>query len=186
MLDALGSRACEHTVQDGSKHHHRRWSSGFRVQARLTEPRRSYLLCHICSRARVAMRLLRRSRRVATALTALLTLPGCYNEREELPLGATPISARPQYRFWWSLTEHCSGLTGEFASVRWYTVPNAAILTPDSSSPISGYWYPKSNSIVIAAASLDDGQLVRHEMLHALLQRIDHPRVPRWTPKSGH
>lgn len=40
-----------------------------------------------------------------------------------------------------------------------------------------GYWYVGSNQIAVVAGRELDGALIRHEMLHALLRRSDHPRA---------
>lgn len=79
------------------------------------------------------------------------------------------------YQAWWQLTERCSGLAGEFAAVRWYRV--AAVDSFDLEGTwASGAWYPTGNRIVIAQQEITDGEVVRHEMLHALRQAGGHPR----------
>ena len=72
------------------------------------------------------------------------------------------------YAMWWQLTQECSGVTGDFASVRWYEVPNASQISVDGSD-VQGYWWADKNRIVIAGREVLGGQLVRHEMLHALV-----------------
>lgn len=68
---------------------------------------------------------------------------------------------------WWQLTEACSGVTGDFASVRWYEVPHASQIVVDGRA-VQGYWWSEDNRIVLASSEVLQGQLVRHEMLHAL------------------
>jgi hypothetical protein len=92
-----------------------------------------------------------------------------------LPSGATRYAPPDVYRTWWQLTESCSGLTGEFGAVRWYRV--AAVDSFDLEGTwASGAWYPTGNRIVIAQQEITDGEVVRHEMLHALRQVGGHPR----------
>lgn len=71
------------------------------------------------------------------------------------------------YKMWWGLTESCSGITADFSGVRWYQVPNVSEIVVGSNT-VGGHWSPEGNSIAIAGKEVLDGQLVRHEMLHAL------------------
>jgi len=41
---------------------------------------------------------------------------------------------------------------------------------------VGGYWNQSTSRIVLAEKGIDEGSLVRHEMLHALLQIGGHPR----------
>jgi hypothetical protein len=92
-----------------------------------------------------------------------------------LPSGATRYAPPDVYQAWWQLTERCSGLTGELGAVRWYRV--AAVDSFDLEGTwASGAWYPTGNRIVIAQQEITDGEVVRHEMLHALRQAGGHPR----------
>ncbi len=93
-----------------------------------------------------------------------------------LPDGAVPYEAPPVYQTWWSRTEACAGLAGALQEVRWYTVPNSRVF-PTAAGPEVGRWSRGGNGIeiVIAGAYLDDEMVVRHEMLHALLDQSGHP-----------
>ncbi len=86
----------------------------------------------------------------------------------DFPAGAVLIDPPRVYTMWWRLTEACSGVTGDLASVRWYDVPNASEIVV-AGSPEQGYWWADGDRIVIAGKDLLAGQLVRHEMLHALI-----------------
>ncbi|HEU4628701.1 MAG TPA: hypothetical protein VFS08_03120 [Gemmatimonadaceae bacterium] len=79
---------------------------------------------------------------------------------------ATPMPAQPPYSMWWAATERCSGLRGDFAAIRWASIPNTDRLAADGHS---GSWWPVTNQITLAGNVILDGRLVRHEMLHALL-----------------
>jgi hypothetical protein len=83
------------------------------------------------------------------------------------PAGAIAIDPPSAYALWWTLTEECSGVKGDFSSVRWYVLPNAWQFDINGEK-YQAYWWGYGNSIVTAAHSKLDGQLVRHEMLHAL------------------
>jgi hypothetical protein len=72
-------------------------------------------------------------------------------------------------------TEACSGRTADMSLVTFYAVdaPNGAI---DLGGPVAhGWWVRTGNRIYLPANALGEEWLVRHEMLHALLQRGSHP-----------
>ena len=105
-------------------------------------------------------------RKAALLAFAAVTAVACRDLTAPLPRGATPLQAQPPYAFWWQMTESCSGRTGDFSTIRWFVVPGADSFEV-SGKHYNGYWYG-NNSIVIASRHVLDGQLVRHEMLHAL------------------
>jgi hypothetical protein len=92
-----------------------------------------------------------------------------------LPEGSERFDPSPEYQLWWSMTESCSGIQGALADVEWYVVPNTTVL-PGTAGELNGEWFPQRNRIVLASADQHDGEIVRHEMLHALLQAPAHPR----------
>lgn len=79
------------------------------------------------------------------------------------------------YTEWWRKTEECSGRTGDMSRVRFYAVdaPNGAIGL--NGTIAHGWWVRQGNRIYLPANGLGEEWLVRHEMLHALLQRGSHP-----------
>ena len=79
------------------------------------------------------------------------------------------------YRQWWALTEQCSGRQGNFDAISWYVVPDASTLP--GTKRLNGLWYG-DNRIILAGAydGIAAGDLVRHEMLHALVHEGGHPR----------
>ena len=114
----------------------------------------------------------------AAALSSLIgacALPGA---------GAAPIApverawAVPTlelYQSWWAKTEACSGRKGDMAEVSFYAVdsPSGAIALGTEKG--HGWWVRRGNRIYLPANSLSEEWLVRHEMLHALIQRGSHP-----------
>ena len=94
-----------------------------------------------------------------------------------LPAGAVRWIPPARFSLWWQMTESCSKRAGDLGTVEWYVVPNAMTLDIGGER-LHGYWIGTPNRIVLADARRLDGPLVRHEMLHALLQTIDHPRDP--------
>jgi hypothetical protein len=93
-----------------------------------------------------------------------------------LPTDADQFSPPPVYSTWWQMTEACSGLTGSLSAVTWYQT-NEVVHDTQSGDVIAGYWLSGSNRIVLTSIVMMDGGIVRHEMLHALIQKRGHPRA---------
>src|SRR5262245_7972265 len=93
-----------------------------------------------------------------------------------LPAGAEAFVAPSEYGLWWTLTEACANRTASLSDVSWYVVRGARMIR-DGGKTVSGYWSAASNRIVLAEDAAQTGAVVRHEMLHALLQTGGHPRT---------
>jgi hypothetical protein len=93
------------------------------------------------------------------------------------PIPADAIRFQPPaiYARWWSMTEACSGRSGDFASVQWYRVPQN--LVGFRGEWVAGYWNSAGNQIVLGEVAVERGAAVRHEMLHALVRERGHPRA---------
>jgi hypothetical protein len=107
----------------------------------------------------------------------LLLVLGCANPVAPFvpPADAVPFTPPDSlYAAWWQLDEACSGLSGDWHRITWFTVPDTAIATPKGD--FWGVWLAP-HSIYLVATHTADSALVRHEMLHDLLQRGDHPAV---------
>lgn len=91
------------------------------------------------------------------------------------PLGASTWSPPANYKAWWLRTQECSGKTGEFSEVKWFVVPGESFECPDGKCV--GRWEP-GQRIYIASTYVTHEMVVRHEMLHALLNRSGHPNPP--------
>jgi hypothetical protein len=72
------------------------------------------------------------------------------------------------------MTEGCSGRSGDLGAVHWYRVPGSRFIF--RGQPVAGYWNSSTNRIVLAEDAIEQGDMVRHEMLHALLRRPGHAR----------
>lgn len=79
------------------------------------------------------------------------------------------------YQEWWRKTEQCSGLRGEMAGVTFYAVDSPSGAISLGREVAHGWWVREGNRIYLPANALGEEWLVRHEMLHALLQRGSHP-----------
>jgi hypothetical protein len=107
-------------------------------------------------------------------------LSGCASIAEPravtLPPGAIEVAAPAIYREWSDRTEACSGLTGQFSSVKWYVVPGVETFETDE-GPKVGMWtsHGDTDRIIIAGVYRNTEMVVRHEILHHLLGQAGHP-----------
>lgn len=122
-------------------------------------------------------------RRLAT-LTSLLGLPGLGSacatlgpSEGTLPLGAVQIAPPAAYQEWAQRTRSCSGLSGDLSTVQFYVIPGVQTFSTNDGAKV-GLWSRegKTDRIVIAGNYENHEMVVRHEMLHALLQREGHPQ----------
>ena len=114
-------------------------------------------------------------KRLFSAFALCLATVACSDVFEpEFPPNAVLVPAPPQYRVWWEVVESCSGYSGDFDAVRWYRVPLGEGLTVKGESA-AGAWFATENSIAIGDGWRTVGSLVRHEILHAILQTGSHP-----------
>ncbi|HEU4682658.1 MAG TPA: hypothetical protein VFS51_12970 [Gemmatimonadales bacterium] len=109
--------------------------------------------------------------RFVWAVGLLVALAGC----GFAPYGDEPLDPPPIYREWWAKTEACSGRTGNFDRVRWSVVEGRSFSC--SSGECAGHWRT-DHHIFLASDWVMDEMVVRHEMLHDLLDRPGHPDPP--------
>ena len=118
----------------------------------------------------------RRASGALCMLGVLVGVAGCGTEPTPLPAGAEALTALPDYQTWWTRTEQCSGLSGDFHALKFYQVPGVSTF-PSAVGTVVGLWAKdgRANQITLAGNYLDNELVVRHEMLHALLEREGHP-----------
>jgi hypothetical protein len=109
------------------------------------------------------------------ALVALCGLGACNFMTAPLPPNAEPFAPPAVFARWWALTEACSGHKGDMRAIHWYRVPGSRFIF--HGQPAAGYWNSSTNRIVIVEDAIEQGDMVRHEMLHALLRVNGHPRA---------
>lgn len=111
-------------------------------------------------------------------LVAACVDPATGPDRVDLDLAR--FSPPPAYEVWFEELETCTGETGDFSRFRFFEVraPLEGSLFPcDSrSGTCIGEW-KLPYDILLAPQLLDFEGLVKHEMLHALLQVRGHPDV---------
>src|SRR5688500_10201690 len=86
----------------------------------------------------------------------------------DLPANAQQFSPPPVYARWWAMTQACSGLSGELASVSWYVVPGVSTV-PLNGQMVDGYWSFASNRIVIAEEARIDRKSTRLNSSHLVM-----------------
>lgn len=127
---------------------------------------------------------IRRARNAFTPTFACRVAIGCAvltacHHLVDPPLPPTAVRLIPPiaYERWWRMVETCSAISGNLGDVNWYYVPDVDRVS-DGREMVDGYWSKAGNQIVLPGNEVFDGELVRHEMLHALLQTGGHPRKP--------
>lgn len=94
-----------------------------------------------------------------------------------LPAGARRFTPEAVFADWWREMEICSGKTASYAAVEWYVVPGEEPFNVSThQGPVVGYWDPGANRIVVLEYLPNRrAPVIRHEALHAITKRLDHP-----------
>lgn len=114
------------------------------------------------------------------ALLALLLVAGCevLGPNAPLPAQSVAFADSPQYQAWWAETEACAERRGDLARIAWFVVPGvSSFMTPEGERVARWSRGRDGTEIVIAGHYVADEMVVRHEMLHALLDRAGHPSM---------
>jgi len=118
--------------------------------------------------------------RSSAAVAATLAMAGSCRDfplapvPPDLPAGAEALTPLATYADWWGETEQCAGLHGDMARVHWFVIPNRTSFVYGDGQ-YDGYWWNDVHWILLAGDKVTNGMIVRHEMLHELLGRGDHP-----------
>lgn len=89
----------------------------------------------------------------------------------DFPKVAAPMAPPVEFRTWWEVVESCSGRTARFDNVRWFRADDLMI----RGELALGAWFRTGNRIALLGSRSFPPAIVRHEMLHAILQDSDHP-----------
>ncbi|MDB4915450.1 MAG: hypothetical protein JWM95_3094 [Gemmatimonadetes bacterium] len=93
-----------------------------------------------------------------------------------LPEESRQFTPPPQYALWWKMAEACSGRQRDFNSVKWYRHADFVPTAPSTGDgAVQGEYFYGLNSVVITDNSINNPMVVRHEMLHALIDQKGHP-----------
>lgn len=109
------------------------------------------------------------------ALLLCLALPACgaiIGPDYTLPPDATWTQPLAIYESWFSETEACTGVTGNYGAVRWFEVPGERWWDPIREQYAIATWRAPHN-IYITTAHIDDENVVKHEIVHELLRGGD-------------
>jgi hypothetical protein len=92
----------------------------------------------------------------------------------ELPAMAEALSPPDSFRDWWLATENCAGIQGNLSRITWFVIPGRTSFVYGKGQ-YDGYWWDNVHWILLAGDKVGNPFIVRHEMLHELLGRGDHP-----------
>ena len=106
---------------------------------------------------------------------AVLMLSGC---KAFMPPDAVPYDPPASYRALWAEVEACTGRTGNFDELHFYTEPGDRVSTTDEG--IIGGW-TQGTDILIPGDYILIRLVVKHEMIHALGVH-GHPQHPFFDP----
>ena len=107
-----------------------------------------------------------RGMRPALLLVAL-ALPACQHVLE--PADRVPLDPPEAYRVWWDATRACVGQpAAEFDRIRWWTATDQL-----ADRLARGMWVSR-HDIYLRPDKVATEAVVRHEMVHDLLQTKDH------------
>ena len=132
------------------------------------------------AQAKASRRQHRRSLHIALCLAIVASLvSSCAGVVEPLalPPGSFRFDPEPVFRAWWAQMESCSGKRASFDAVTWYAIPGETpFRVPRHDYAVVGYWDPADNRIVLLQyLPLRRASYIRHEALHAITRRLDHP-----------
>jgi hypothetical protein len=100
-------------------------------------------------------------------LVPVLVLSACRSTLA--PADRMPIVPPLEYRVWWDATRTCVGMPdADFEMIRWWSATDVL-----AENLMSGLWVAP-HDIYIRPDKLDAEGVIRHEMVHDLLQRGDH------------
>jgi len=112
---------------------------------------------------------------------SLVSVTSCSEFNPFHPVGeAERFTPPPQYRIWYNVMERCTGRTGDFDLIQWWIADSLA--GPPDTQWIGGTW-SKGHIIWLRRwtgydATEDSIRTVLHEMIHDLIETVDHPHPP--------
>ena len=129
-----------------------------------------------------------RGLRVWAAMAACLAAAGCADFLG--PLGAleypdgVPYFDEPMFTPIWNELRACSKLDRKLSSIEFYYVPRVTLPPVDPGIRTLGMYFPESDRIFVVESAKSDHDVVRHEMMHALLHNTPgHP--PKYFSADG-
>ena len=105
-------------------------------------------------------------------LLGLVLFAACGNPFEQS--GAVRFDPPALYAQYWQQMEICLGRSGDFSRVTWYSVPDSGLHY--NGEPAYGVW-DAPHSIYIEEGMLQNRYVLKHEMIHDLLQTGKHSPI---------
>lgn len=99
----------------------------------------------------------------------------CSDFLVNLPKDAEQFNPPLIYKQWFKETEHCSQRLGNFDDITWFVVPNSNYVITSKGEQVAAYWSITYNYVIMSSKHQMNPYIVRHEMLHAILQISGHP-----------
>ena len=112
-------------------------------------------------------------RRVVWLLTGAVFIAAACNDALGPPAGAVGFTPPGHYRIWWEVAEACTGRTGDFDAVRWYTVPASESFSLEGQTVMAPGI--RRSKIALGANQMGNGALIRHEMVTRCCSRATIP-----------
>ncbi len=109
--------------------------------------------------------------RNAASLAAIVLL--CSGCRAFEPEGAAPLQVPATYATWWAELEQCAHRSANLERIRFWKVKGEEFACPNGPT-CAGRWQ-SPHHVYIAERWIDNPSLVKHEMLHDLLNTGEHP-----------
>lgn len=101
---------------------------------------------------------------------------------ESFGAAITPLAPPAAYAVWYEELRRCVGAGGSFSDIRWYRArPGAELLDLRTGEVLAGFWTERHDAIILAARSVNDPAVVKHELLHHL-RRAGNQRDPAFQP----
>lgn len=103
-------------------------------------------------------------------IVVLMFSSSSYDPYEETNRQRKPIPVTRQLDSLWKVTETCLGRTGDLSTVRFYAVYDNNHSMYIRGNYVLAYWLKRDNSITFHKQWMDDPEVIKHEMIHALRQ----------------
>ena len=127
------------------------------------------------------MPLLPRRYHYSYLLPALFAV-GCAEAGNLGPVNARPLDPPAIYQLWWRQVEACTEFNARFDRVDWFEADE--LVNTERETRHMGAWKPP-HSIYVRTGNVLSESVVKHEMVHELLQRKDHD-MPLFRLCAGH
>jgi hypothetical protein len=96
----------------------------------------------------------------------------CGDVTAPFPGAAVRFDPPSDYRQWWAEVEVCARREGDYRTIAWYRAAGPLIIR---GVRYDAYWFEQGNRIYLTPYAEMSVGIIAHEMLHALLQRGEHP-----------